>query len=483
MTVSYNSDVSSVSSTTFFKLLIRWKGSIWKSVSSELMLWTTFYVFTAFVYHLILYPNGSYHTFNKIAYYCNEAIQKYIPVTFMLGFFVTMVVERWRTTFSNMGWIENCALTVNAMISGETEEATLIRRNIVRYLVLSQILTFRDISMRVRRRFPNMDSIAKAGFLTIEEAEQIDEINLSYNKYWVPINWAISLCNKANKDGLVVSFPGHVAIVNEIKTFRTNLATICNFDWVPVPIAYPQVVFFAVRVYFCLCLFTRQFIRDEKKAEMDYVNLLVRPIITIIEFICLVGWMKVAEALLNPLGEDDDDFECNYLIDKNIFTGMKIVDEFNVSPPTIYDSFSDPDAVPIYSVDCQKHQNLGELVGSVSNVTLAKTDEDIPMVPVAPRMSIGDLHDGMGSRLSSVRRRFNSSRPSSIRVAQAKSLSRQTSVEGENNKAYEIEIDEKSESPVRPSQFHKTLSKVDEHEEYQDKPQEDTSPSNVISKV
>jgi len=28
--------------------------------------------------------------------------------------------------------------------------------------------------------------------------------------------------------------------------------------------------------------------------------------------------MKVAEALLNPLGEDDDDLECNYVIDKNL---------------------------------------------------------------------------------------------------------------------------------------------------------------------
>lgn len=45
---------------------------------------------------------------------------------------------------------------------------------------------------------------------------------------------------------------------------------------------------------------------------------LVIPIGTMIQFLVYVGWMKVAEALLNPLGEDDDDLECNYVIDKNL---------------------------------------------------------------------------------------------------------------------------------------------------------------------
>ena len=41
------------------------------------------------------------------------------------------------------------------------------------------------------------------------------------------------------------------------------------------------------------------------------------PVFGILEFIGYMGWIKVAETLLNPWGDDEEDFQINYLIDRN----------------------------------------------------------------------------------------------------------------------------------------------------------------------
>lgn len=107
-----------------------------------------------------------------------------------------------------------------------------------------------------------------------------------------------------------------------------------------------QAVFLAVYVYFGICLISRQIIITNRedapnksevspsytKRNYNYKSLrpqwrhtfyylqidLYLPIMTIIQFFFFTGWVKVAQGLLNPFGTDDDDFECNYLLDKNL---------------------------------------------------------------------------------------------------------------------------------------------------------------------
>ncbi|GMS96059.1 hypothetical protein PENTCL1PPCAC_18234, partial [Pristionchus entomophagus] len=341
MTVSYALDVSRNSWFNAFKILFRWRGSIWRLIWKELFLWLFTYYAVMIFYRSewILTPDGQ-RVFERLAHHIGKRID-WIPLTFILAFFVNIVFSRWTRIIDNMGYIENSALTVAMTVRGAEENDIVSRRAMVRYLCLAQVLVFRDISVKVRRRFPNLDSIVQAGYLEEDEKILFETVDSEQhpNKYWLPINWACSLAFRLRDTNNVKSEPALMQILVEFKNFRTNLQTLCNFDWVPVPVAYPQVVYFAVTIYFLLALVGRQFIignEAENKAVLD----IVFPFMTVLQFVFYVGWMKVAESLLNPMGEDDDHFECNSLIDKNISTALAIVDDtFDQVPNLKMDRF------------------------------------------------------------------------------------------------------------------------------------------------
>lgn len=50
--------------------------------------------------------------------------------------------------------------------------------------------------------------------------------------------------------------------------------------------------------------------------DSSYLNKvdLYFPVFTTLQFFFYMGWLKVAESLINPFGEDDDDFEVGCFI-------------------------------------------------------------------------------------------------------------------------------------------------------------------------
>ena len=98
----------------------------------------------------------------------------------------------------------------------------------------------------------------------------------------------------------------------------------------------------SVFAYFFAALFGRQYLypRDGINDLVSFPNIssefstkepfsrhtpdMYIPCFTILEFISYFGWIKVAESLLNPFGDDDEDFQINYLIDRNFQVSCEI---------------------------------------------------------------------------------------------------------------------------------------------------------------
>ncbi|VDN09186.1 unnamed protein product [Dibothriocephalus latus] len=111
MSVSYVDDISDGSG--FFiilKLLARWKGSLYKLVWVDLLAYLIIYYLINALYWFVL-NSDQQDTFHVMVAYCEE-IGTQIPVSFVLGFFVSGVIGRWFQTFVYIPWLNEITYTV-----------------------------------------------------------------------------------------------------------------------------------------------------------------------------------------------------------------------------------------------------------------------------------------------------------------------------------------------------------------------------------
>ncbi len=108
--------------------------------------------------------------FENLCIYCGKFGEQ-IPITFVLGFYVTLVVNRWWDQFESIPWPDSASLWVSTCIQGHDERGRLMRRTIVRYLNLGFILCLRLTCLPVKKRFPTLEHLVEAGILEEKEKE------------------------------------------------------------------------------------------------------------------------------------------------------------------------------------------------------------------------------------------------------------------------------------------------------------------------
>jgi len=358
------------------RLLFIWKGSLIKQILPEMILYFSLYFALSLMYrYVLMHDEDAKVTWELFCVYC-EKFSKVIPTTFLLGFYVTQVVSRWWAQFMSIPWPDTLARYLVVYLPGKDKRSREVRRTIIRWVNLGNILALRLVSYKVMLRFPTYEHLIESGLCTNKEIIMIKKLEDTFNHRhqisWYPSMWAQSLLRTARKEGLIANDWFTHVMIKEIDTMANSNGMLICYAWISIPLVYTQVVTLAVYSYFIACMFGRQYLLPTQyKAEgsryvavsefptvanwtqtayagasniVGYDNSLadfIVPCFSILEYFFYMGWLKVAETLLNPFGEDDDDFDTYYLIDRNIQVSLVMAEEagrhFDLEP----DPFND----------------------------------------------------------------------------------------------------------------------------------------------
>ncbi|XP_072458334.1 bestrophin-2a isoform X2 [Notamacropus eugenii] len=301
MTVTYTARVANARFGGFSKLLLLWRGSIYKLLYREVLVFLGGYLALSIIYRFIL-TDAQRPYFEKLVMYCDQ-YANLIPVSFVLGFYVTLVVNRWWSQYTSMPLPDALMCAISGSVHGRDERGRMYRRTLMRYAGLSAVLILRSVSTAVFKRFPTMDHVVEAGFMTREERKKYESLNSSYNKYWIPCVWFANLAAQARKEGRIRDSSTFKLLMERLDQFRAKCGMLFHYDWISVPLVYTQVVTIAVYSFFLACLIGRQFLDPTKGYKNHDMDLCV-PVFTLLQFFFYVGWLKVSMLAVDEMYDD-----------------------------------------------------------------------------------------------------------------------------------------------------------------------------------
>ncbi|XP_071549401.1 bestrophin-2-like [Panulirus ornatus] len=335
MVVSYTNKIANLNGFgSFCWLLLRWRGSVYKMVWRDMMVYLILYYGLSFLYRFGLTEDDK-RIFEKVSQHCGH-FRNLIPISFVLGFYVSLIVSRWWGMYLSMPWPDTLAILLATHIQGTDTRARMMRCTIIRYINLVIVMTFVMIAPGVKKNFPSLQHLLDAGYLTENEKAVLEELEnkTAEHKTYVPIMWACKITDRARREGKVTDVMAQKTITDEILKLRGFCGELLGWDTYNIPLVYTQVVTIAVYSFFLFSVIGEQFLDPSQGYPNNLIDLYV-PVFSLLQFFFYIGWLKVAESLINPFGEDDHDFEFVPLVKRHLEMSYLLADAQPTDLPTV----------------------------------------------------------------------------------------------------------------------------------------------------
>jgi len=303
-----------------------WRRSLPGHIGLELLMYLGVYYLIHLIYKLAL-NNEQQKQFGELAIYFNDNLSTVgRDLAFLLGFYVKQTVGRWWSQYQELPYPDKLPSLTHALVDYSSTKSQQFSHHLVRYSLLAYVLCLRRISKALRKMFPSDQSLTDSGLATSKEINIIkSEGDKDMGKvWWIPLSWAMTMVRRSKEDKVIAS--DQKIMVGAIANFQSGLEKVDNYDHCVFPPVYRQVVTLALYVYFALSLIGEQ----ELVGIPDIVPFF--PGFLILKFVFFFGWLEVADAIENPWGCDEDDFQICHLLSRHVWALGKNLEQFPGPP-------------------------------------------------------------------------------------------------------------------------------------------------------
>ncbi|NWX75304.1 BEST4 protein, partial [Alca torda] len=159
-TISYTLKVTNSHFGGFSKLLFCWKGSIYKLLYKEFIVFMVLYAVLSLIYWQLLTKEQK-RLYTEVAQYCNRSMDltpvfPHPGLSLGAGFYVTLIVNRWWAQYTSIPLPDQLMCVISSNVHGKDEKGRILRRTLIRCANLSSVLILRSVSTRVLKRFPSI---------------------------------------------------------------------------------------------------------------------------------------------------------------------------------------------------------------------------------------------------------------------------------------------------------------------------------------